>query len=390
MGAIVLPSVDEEAKIAMNAETNAGSATNKEELLREIIDATNEEIGTVEETPNCGLPAVPLPVDPEEETQDDSSCSIDATNMEGEENQDCDLPSDPEEELLREILDDNSYPNDVRLAAKQALQVRRLSNQRRAAKQKEEVEKVPPEVPAPAPVELEPMDMIRKGAVAAVGGTLTAVGLVMIPLPTPFGAVVASSGLAVLGTEFDEAKELNDRLIDGAKGHLSNARAAIVRGIERMDPGELDDEVDSDSDSDNRDSDDDKKEAVQPVSADSARSDNNEGNTSGDGENKSNDKSANPIVQDRQEQMQKSYEQTREYITKRTGKFLSRNVLPLLKEKSPADEQETTAAEAMAVNAPENDETRRDDCSDQDNKEESCVAANSEGIASNDKEWVVL
>merc|ERR1711907_655795 len=219
---------------------------------------------------------------------------------------------------------------------------------------------------------------------------LTAVGLVMIPLPTPFGAVVASSGLAVLGTEFDEAKELNDRLIDGAKGHLSNARAAIVRGIERMDPGELDDEVDSDSDSDNVDSNDDKKEADQPVSADSARSDNNEGNASGNGENKSNDKSANPIVQDRQEQMQRSYEQTREYITKRTSKFLSRNVLPLLKEKSPADEQETAATKAVANNAPENDETRRDDCSDQDNKEDGCVATKPEGIASNDKEWVVL
>lgn len=86
-----------------------------------------------------------------------------------------------------------------------------------------------------ASASIEPLNMIRKGAVAAVGGTMTAVGLVMIPLPTPFGAVIASSGLAVLGTEFDEAKELNDRLIEGAKDHLNNAREALVNGIESMD-----------------------------------------------------------------------------------------------------------------------------------------------------------
>merc|ERR1711865_665034 len=88
--------------------------------------------------------------------------------------------------------------------------------------------------------QIEPLKMIRKGAVAAVGGTMTAVGLVMIPLPTPFGAVVASAGLGVLGTEFQEAKELNEKLIDGAKGHLNTARDAIVNGIERMNDGDDD------------------------------------------------------------------------------------------------------------------------------------------------------
>merc|ERR1712238_256433 len=77
-------------------------------------------------------------------------------------------------------------------------------------------------------------NMLRKGAVAITGGTLVGVGLVMIPLPTPFGAVVASSGLAVLGTEFDKPKELNDQLISKAKSGLSTARQHLVTKIENM------------------------------------------------------------------------------------------------------------------------------------------------------------
>jgi len=99
------------------------------------------------------------------------------------------------------------------------------------------------------------LKMLKKGAVAAVGGTMIGVGLVMIPLPTPFGAIVASSGLAVLGTEFDEAKELNDRLIGGAKGHLNKARDVVVKGIEKMNEDEFDedDSVSSDTKTLNRD-----------------------------------------------------------------------------------------------------------------------------------------
>lgn len=79
-----------------------------------------------------------------------------------------------------------------------------------------------------------PMGMLRKGAVAAVGGTLVGVGLVMIPLPTPFGAVVASSGLAVLGTEFEGAKEMNERLVDGTKETLHTAREKIQETMESI------------------------------------------------------------------------------------------------------------------------------------------------------------
>jgi len=82
--------------------------------------------------------------------------------------------------------------------------------------------------------DLDPLKILKKGAVAALGGTMVGVGLIMIPLPTPFGAVVASSGMAVLGTEFEGAKELNDKMISQAKTHWKTAREKIVQGIEEM------------------------------------------------------------------------------------------------------------------------------------------------------------
>lgn len=54
-------------------------------------------------------------------------------------------------------------------------------------------------------------EWVRKTSVAVAGGTMVGVGLVMIPLPTPFGAVVAGSGMAVLGTEFPAAQRVLDK-----------------------------------------------------------------------------------------------------------------------------------------------------------------------------------
>lgn len=65
-------------------------------------------------------------------------------------------------------------------------------------------------------------DMARKAGVAVSGAALTGIGLVMIPLPTPFGCVVAASGMAVLGTEFPAAKKV-----------LDDTRDAVVRTLER-------------------------------------------------------------------------------------------------------------------------------------------------------------
>jgi hypothetical protein len=214
---------------------------------------------------------------------------------------------------------------------------------------------------------MQPLKMLRKGATAVVGGTMVGVGLVMIPLPTPFGAVVASGGLAVLGTEFTEAKELNERLIDGAKGHFNTARNALVKGIESMD--QKDSNADSSTNSadaggdipstnntiSKSSSEKDEAEGANTVIKLSASSsfggdDGNEnGNSEGNDDNNedSTDDSPlwlhmNPIEQERQEKLAKEryrrenqtyYEQTKENLTKRTGKFLSRNILPLIKKK---------------------------------------------------------
>lgn len=82
--------------------------------------------------------------------------------------------------------------------------------------------------------DIDPLRLLKKGAVAALGGVMVGVGLVMIPLPTPFGAVVASSGMAVLGTEFEGAREMNEKILTETKTHWKKAREKIVQGIEEM------------------------------------------------------------------------------------------------------------------------------------------------------------
>jgi len=215
--------------------------------------------------------------------------------------------------------------------------------------------------------------MLKKGAVGAVGGTILGLGLVMIPLPTPFGAVVASSGLAVLGTEFKEAKVLNDRLVGSAKGHFNKARDSVVKGIEKMN----EDESDSDSDisvSSNNNNDNNNKTHIDgdensvkrkeergetgPVikvnSVESLGSESNiDGTATEDSEtSESGDTTSeslpmwlhmNPIERNRQAKLAKakyrkdkqtSYEQAMEAFTKGTGKLLSRTILPLIKKKN--------------------------------------------------------
>lgn len=60
------------------------------------------------------------------------------------------------------------------------------------------------------------LDAARRVGVAVSGAALTGLGLVMIPLPTPFGCVVAASGMAVLGTEFPAAQRVLDLTVDAA------------------------------------------------------------------------------------------------------------------------------------------------------------------------------
>ena len=178
---------------------------------------------------------------------------------------------------------------------------------------------------------IEPLKMIKKGVVATIGGTMVGVGLVMIPLPTPFGAVVASSGLAVLGTEFDGAKELNDKLLDGAKGHLENARDKVVRSIESMDCDSSDDEEEESAKEES-------EESPQWL------------------------RSMNPAERQRQiKVMKEKYRQEnqsnlgkmKESMTRSTGSFLSRHLLPLLKT---TKEAPTATLEEKPDSLPKSDE----------------------------------
>lgn len=50
----------------------------------------------------------------------------------------------------------------------------------------------------------------------------------MTPLPTPFGAVIAASSLAVLGTEFEQAREVNEKLMEKTKPYIDKAREKIL------------------------------------------------------------------------------------------------------------------------------------------------------------------
>lgn len=183
----------------------------------------------------------------------------------------------------------------------------------------------------------------------------------MIPLPTPFGAVVASSGLAVLGTEFKEAKEMNEKLIAGAKSTVTIARDRLVKGIESMDTDEFDDYEDQErrkpTTYTGKDSQSQQLEGANagvvkvPLPAPDKAGDNDDADDKV-GEDKDSPKwlHMNPIEQQRQERLAKekyrrenqtALEQTKQYWTKKTGSFLSRNLLPYLKgkEEEKADEE---------------------------------------------------
>jgi hypothetical protein len=195
----------------------------------------------------------------------------------------------------------------------------------------------------------------------------------MIPLPTPFGAVIASSGLAVLGTEFKEAKEMNDKLIDGAKKTVKSAREKIVKSIQSMEADDFDADEDTpptisktmsldengnvitqdtslEMDAETT------KEVVKVAIAKSRSVDDTEHNDEGVAPQWLH---MNPIERQRQERLARekyrrenlsSFEQARETLTRSTGRFLSRNLLPLLREKQPDCDQAVIPKEINEAN----------------------------------------
>jgi len=70
-------------------------------------------------------------------------------------------------------------------------------------------------------------DTMRKAGVAVAGGTITAIGLIMIPLPTPMGCVVAGSGMALLGTEFEAA----NRIMANVQSSAEAARDKLIENV---------------------------------------------------------------------------------------------------------------------------------------------------------------
>ena len=146
----------------------------------------------------------------------------------------------------------------------------------------------------------DPMRMLRKGGVAVLGGTMVGVGLIMIPLPTPFGVVVASSGMAVLSAEFEGAKVLNQKITETTKKHWDAARENIIKNIEEMEGAGRPSTIDGPEDHESKD-----------VNENGESVDGEEGKQAPQG------KSTQPNIFD---QWKRS-----------TGAYLSRNLVPILK-----------------------------------------------------------
>lgn len=71
------------------------------------------------------------------------------------------------------------------------------------------------------------VNRVYRTGVGVVGGGVTALGVVLIPLPGP-GALVALGGLAILGTEFEGAKKVSvkgNAAVKKATAKVREARA---------------------------------------------------------------------------------------------------------------------------------------------------------------------
>eukprot|EP00526_Cylindrotheca_closterium_P010490 CAMPEP_0113615096 /NCGR_PEP_ID=MMETSP0017_2-20120614/7518_1 /TAXON_ID=2856 /ORGANISM="Cylindrotheca closterium" /LENGTH=397 /DNA_ID=CAMNT_0000524309 /DNA_START=108 /DNA_END=1301 /DNA_ORIENTATION=+ /assembly_acc=CAM_ASM_000147 len=197
-----------------------------------------------------------------------------------------------------------------------------IASQRRMEQEKE-IETATEEV-------IEPMKMLRKGATAVVGGAMVGVGLVMIPLPTPMGCVVASSGMAVLGSEFEGAKEMNDRMIEKSKTHLGNARDKAIAKLESMNSN--DEETDDDS----------------------VGSEEEEAPAWLQHMNEAERKRQRKLMKQKyREETLSTTEQLKEVVTKRTSSFLSRNILPALHRTKNWGKEEGEDTAESAEGAPE-------------------------------------
>jgi uncharacterized protein (TIGR02611 family) len=83
------------------------------------------------------------------------------------------------------------------------------------------------------------LDQAYRTGVKVVGGTTVGLGVVLMPLPGP-GTLIALGGLAILGTESERAKRLNQQGVALAKRAAASAKAArekrAARGQENPPP----------------------------------------------------------------------------------------------------------------------------------------------------------
>ena len=76
---------------------------------------------------------------------------------------------------------------------------------------------------------------VYRTAVGVTGGATVALGVALIPLPGP-GSLVALGGLAMLGTEFEGARKVNEKAtkvvkkgFDAARGLRSESKARATK-----------------------------------------------------------------------------------------------------------------------------------------------------------------
>jgi uncharacterized protein (TIGR02611 family) len=73
---------------------------------------------------------------------------------------------------------------------------------------------------------------VYRTAVGVTGGATVALGVALIPLPGP-GSLVALGGLALLGTEFEGARKVNEKATDAAKRGTRWLSSAAKRRVSK-------------------------------------------------------------------------------------------------------------------------------------------------------------
>lgn len=199
----------------------------------------------------------------------------------------------------------------------------------------------------------DPVKQLKKGAKAVVGGTMVAVGLVMIPLPTPCGAIVAASGMSMLGSEFEQADELNQKMKSKAKKGLVRASKNLKAKIESMSSKSLDDDDDDNEEEEDNNTEQDHNNnniILQPSISQDSQDDNDNDDDQQQPAwlhmNKAEQKRQEKIAKEKyRKETQSSSAQFKEQFYSKTSKYLSRTLVPLLdktKQFEEEEEEETT------------------------------------------------